>query len=289
MSQPKGSVGVALTISVIIIIAVTSVGYYQFVYCATASCTNITTTSSTTGGPTCVPPSCVTILINYGAAALTTTAYTPGVARLVIGVNNTFQVLNNDSQSGGVPHSLTAKSCATAGQPCPFDTGVISYNVTKGPFTIPTPGTYPYYCVVHPSTMIGTIVVVAGSGVAPPSSSTTTSSSGSASTSHSATGTAKGVSVSIPNGANSPSNPPGYAPATVTVVVGVNNTITWTNNDVAAHTVTSATIPTGATSFNSQIMAAGSTFSVTLTVPGTYQYVCSLHNWMKGTVIVKSG
>jgi hypothetical protein len=62
-------------------------------------------------------------------------------ARLVIGVNNTFQVLNNDSQSGGVPHSLTAKSCATAGQPCPFDTGVIGYNVTKGPFTITTPGT----------------------------------------------------------------------------------------------------------------------------------------------------
>jgi plastocyanin len=293
MSQPKGSVGVAVTISVLIIIAVTSVGYYQFVYCASSSCVTSAETSSASGGQTCSPPSCVTIVINPGAAALTTTAYTPDEARLVIGVNNTFQVLNNDSQSGGVVHSLTADSCAKSGQPCPFDTGIISYNETKGPFTITTPGTYPYYCIVHPTTMIGTIVVVAGpagGGGAPSSTTTATSSSASASTSsHSTTGTAKGVSVSIPNGANSPSNPPGYVPDTITVVIGVNETVTWTNNDVAAHTVTSSTIPSGATSFNSQIMAAGSTFSVTFTVPGTYQYVCSLHSWMKGTVIVKSG
>src|ERR1700676_3761479 len=109
MSQPKGSVGVALAIIVIIIIAVTSVGYYQFVYCASSSCSTSTQSSSSSGAPTCTPPSCVTIAINFGAAALTTTAYTPDTARLVIGVNNTFQVLNNDSQSGGVPHTLTAK------------------------------------------------------------------------------------------------------------------------------------------------------------------------------------
>ena len=289
MSQPKGSVGVALTVSALIIIAVSSVGYYQFVYCASSSCTNNTTTTTASGGPTCAPPACITIVINPGAATLTNTAYSPDVARLVIGVNNTFQVLNNDSQSGGVPHSLTSRN-STGGTPV-FDTGVINYNVTKGMFTVTTPGTYPYYCVVHPSTMIGTIVVVAGSGTSggAHTSTSTTSSAGGATTSHSTTGAANGVSVSIPNGANSPSNPPGFAPDTITVVMGVNNTVTWTNNDVAAHTVTSATIPTGATSFNSQIMPAGSTFSVTFTVPGTYQYVCSLHNWMKGTVIVKSG
>ena len=67
--------------------------------------------------------------MNFGAATLTTTAYTPDVARLVIGVNNTFQFINNDSQGGGVFHSATAKTCP---QTCPFDTGVVGFNVTKG-------------------------------------------------------------------------------------------------------------------------------------------------------------
>ncbi len=158
MSAPKGSAAVALTMAAIIVIAVTSVGYYQFVYCTSSSCSTATSTS-TTAAQACVPPKCVTILINFGAATLTTTAYSPDVAKLVIGVNNTFQFLNNDSQGGGIVHSATAKTCP---QNCPFDTGVIGFNVTGGPFTITTPGTYPYYCVVHPTTMVGTIIVVAG-------------------------------------------------------------------------------------------------------------------------------
>jgi plastocyanin len=49
------------------------------------------------------------------------------------------------------------------------------------------------------------------------------------------------------------------------------------------------TVPGGAATFNSGIMSAGGTWSMTFTVPGTYQYDCSLHLWMKGTIIVKSG
>src|SRR5438477_8135683 len=139
MSQPKGSVGVALTVCVLIIISVTSVGYYQYVYCASNSCT--TSASTTAGGPACALPKCVTILINVGAAGLTTTAFTPDVAKLVVGVNNTFQFFNNDSLGGGVPHTATVKTCP---QNCAFDTGIMAYNVTKGPYTISTPGTYPY-------------------------------------------------------------------------------------------------------------------------------------------------
>jgi len=36
-------------------------------------------------------------------------------------------------------------------------------------------------------------------------------------------------------------------------------------------------------------MAPHDTYSQTFTVPGTYEYVCTLHNWMRGTVTVKSG
>jgi plastocyanin len=80
-----------------------------------------------------------------------------------------------------------------------------------------------------------------------------------------------------------------FLPATITVVAGVNNTIVWTNQDPIPHTVTSTAVPTGASSFDSSTMNQGQTFKLTLTVPGTYQYYCSIHpNWMKATIIVKT-
>jgi len=273
-----------LGIAVIIVIAVTSLGYYQFVYCTSSSCSTSTSTSAAAAAK-CTPPSCVTILINSGAAGLTTTAFTPDVAKLVIGVNNTFQFFNNDSQSGGVTHTATATSCP---QSCPFDTGAFAYNATSAMYTITTAGTYPYFCQIHPVTMVGKIVVVAGAGGSGASSSTSSSSVGTISSTSSAIPTTR-FAVSILNGASADQSAPGFGPDTVTVVVGVNNTIVWTNNDVAAHTVTSTTIPSGAKAFNSALMAPNAVYWQTLTVPGTYHYICSLHGWMKGTIIVKSG
>lgn len=101
------------------------------------------------------------------------------------------------------------------------------------------------------------------------------------------------ANVSIPSGASSP--PPGwtsgqttygYSPDSITVVIGINNTLFWTNNDASVHTVTSATIPAGAQAFDSGNMNQGDTFQVTLTVPGTYLYRCTIHPWMWGTVVV---
>jgi plastocyanin len=257
------------------------VGYYQFVYCASNACS--TSTSSSSGGPVCAPPKCITILVNVGAASLTTTAFTPDVAKLVIGVNNTFQFLNNDSLAGGVPHTATAKTCP---QNCPFDTGIMAYNVTKGPYTITTPGTYPYFCSLHSTTMVGTIVVVAGSGAVGGASSSTTSSTASSSSSAKP---ANALPISIVKGSGKPGSTQWFSPQNATVVIGVNNTLIWTNDDTSAHTVTSVSVPAGAATFNSAILAAGVDYTLTLTVPGTYQYYCSLHSWMVGTIIVKSG
>ena len=81
-----------------------------------------------------------------------------------------------------------------------------------------------------------------------------------------------------------------FTPANITVVIGVNNTITWTNDDTIQHTVTSTLVPTGASTFDSGIMNSGQTFTVTLTVAGTYDYHCTLHPaWMKGTITVLAG
>jgi len=101
------------------------------------------------------------------------------------------------------------------------------------------------------------------------------------------------VNVTIPSGASSP--PSGFAtgqkttygftPDVVTVVIGVNNTIYWTNNDASIHTATSDTSGV----FDTGNIAQGSSAQVTLTTPGTYTYHCTYHAWMQGTIIVKAG
>jgi plastocyanin len=75
-----------------------------------------------------------------------------------------------------------------------------------------------------------------------------------------------------------------YSPVEVTVVIGVNNTVTWVNDDNAAHTVTSRD-----GSFGSGNIGAGGVYTYTFTTPGTYRYYCAYHSWMVGTVVVESG
>jgi plastocyanin len=82
----------------------------------------------------------------------------------------------------------------------------------------------------------------------------------------------------------------GYSPDTAVVIIGQNNTVVWTNNDAADHTVTSSTVPAGAQTFDSGLISpSGGTFQVTFTVPGTYIYHCTLHTWMWGKIIVLAG
>ena len=75
----------------------------------------------------------------------------------------------------------------------------------------------------------------------------------------------------------------GYDPDNITVVIGVNNTVVWTNNDNIPHTVTASD-----GSFDSGNMNPGATFTYTFTKPGSYQYICTIHPWMHGYVTVIS-
>lgn len=80
-----------------------------------------------------------------------------------------------------------------------------------------------------------------------------------------------------------------FQPSGITVVVGVNNTIVWNDLDAEQHTVTSLSVPAGAAKFDSGILNQGQTFTVTLTVPGTYRFYCTIHpTWMRGTIVVKA-
>jgi plastocyanin len=62
--------------------------------------------------------------------------------------------------------------------------------------------------------------------------------------------------------------------------------VTWKNNDPVPHTVTSTSVPSGANSFDSGNMNGNATYTVTFTVDGTYQYKCTYHPWMHGTINV---
>ena len=70
-----------------------------------------------------------------------------------------------------------------------------------------------------------------------------------------------------------------FAPAMVTVPVGT--TITWTNDDQDAHTVSA----TGG-AFKSAALNNGDTFRFTFSKPGRYDYLCSIHPFMTATVVV---
>jgi len=76
-----------------------------------------------------------------------------------------------------------------------------------------------------------------------------------------------------------------YIPYHVTVSVG--EEITWSNDDSAAHTVTSGTPSDGPDgNFDSSLFMAGGTFSVTLDETGEYPYFCMVHPWMIGNITV---
>ncbi len=75
-----------------------------------------------------------------------------------------------------------------------------------------------------------------------------------------------------------------FQPQQIEVVVGT--TVTWTNQDSVAHTVTAGPRDNPSGLFDSGNVEAGGTFSFTFTEPGTYQYFCSPHPGMDGTVIV---
>ena len=96
--------------------------------------------------------------------------------------------------------------------------------------------------------------------------------------------------VVIPSGSGTDQSSPGYSPSTITVVIGVNDTVIWLNNDTAPHTVTPSTVPpSGNWSVGSGNLNHGQSYHFTFTVPGEYNYACAYHPWMHGTVIVKEG
>ena len=73
-----------------------------------------------------------------------------------------------------------------------------------------------------------------------------------------------------------------FSPAVVQARVG--ETVVWVNDDAPPHNVTYVSGP----SFTSSptVMKTGAKFSVKLGQAGRIRYYCTLHPWMKATIVV---
>jgi len=253
-APPKLTLGVVGVVAIIIPILL---GYFLVSGMATSTCyEGLCGTTSTTTSASSVPSASVAVSIPSGAGGGPSAApgYAPDAIKVVMGTNNTVTWTNNDSAH----HTVTSVSGNGS-----ISSGDMASGATFN-YTFTAPGTYKYICNYH-SWMSGTVVVVAGTGAPAPTV----------------------TQISIPSGAGGgPSGAPGYSPDSITLVIGVNNSVVWTNNDSAHHTVTSVS---GNGSISSGDLAPAATFNFTFTAPGTYKYICNYHSWMSGTVVVKAG
>ena len=192
------------------------------------------------------------VIMPVGVGSNTALDFSPSKIVVVIGVNNTVTFTNKDS----VTHTVTATDNS-------FNSGDIKPG-QSWTYTFSTPGTFAYYCIYH-NWMKGTVVVE--------SSSASTSSTTQASTNSTA------FIVTIPTGTGSNTSLD-YFPSTMTLVAGVNNTVTFVNNDNAKHTVTADD-----GSFNSGDIPPGGNWTYTFPV-GTFSFHCIYHDWMHGNITV---
>jgi plastocyanin len=127
--------------------------------------------------------------------------------------------------------------------------------------------------------MVAALAVVASAGLLTScsssggSSSPGGSSSSSTSSSSSAGGTASGsTTVQVKNFS--------FEPDTLTVAKGT--TVTWKFDDSAKHNVTDSK-----NTFKSKDLASGGSYSYKFNTAGTYNYICTIHQYMKASITVK--
>lgn len=204
--------------------------------------------------PEKAPPvvNAIPVEILAGAATPDNPDYNPDV--LTVSKGDVVEWINNDNVVHTVTNSVDSgatfdSSLISAGSKYQLDTENIAA------------GEYPYFCTVHPF-MTATLVVKEPTAPV----------------------TAK---VSIPQGAMTQSEGQlYYDPQEITVSVGT--IVVWTNDDEAAHTVTSGNLNSGPSgAFDSGIFAAGNTFEHKFDSTGTTEYYCQVHPWMIGKVTVQ--
>lgn len=72
-----------------------------------------------------------------------------------------------------------------------------------------------------------------------------------------------------------------FTPPMLTVKPGT--AVTWTNDDTAVHSIKDTSPLATPVSHD---LAKGATFSITYDRPGSYSYICGIHQYMTGSVTV---
>ncbi len=104
--------------------------------------------------------------------------------------------------------------------------------------------------------------------------------------------------VAIVEGASLESSATGYEPQVIKVMIGVNNTVRWTNHDSVTHSVISDNgykdpvtgepfdVRTRSAEKGGPFIMPGETYEFTFREPGEFAYHGEPHPWMRGSVIV---
>ena len=240
-----------------------------------------------------IAPQTITVEIPEGSGApgcdTTNSCYLPN--SLSIRVSDTVSWNNIDTAA----HTVTSGTIE-GGPDGVFDSSLFMSGNTFE-FTFENAGTYPYFCMVHPwmtgeiiVTEINDMEVVSEPMPVPDVEPTVEIIIEPEPTTQPLPETSPmTVNVSIPQGSAAPGceeTNSCYVPYEVKIATG--GTVTWSNDDSAAHTVTAGHMPEGPSGvFDSSLFMAGNTFSHTFEKSGEYPYFCMVHPWMTGTVIVE--
>ncbi len=172
------------------------------------------------------------------------------------------------ANNGSVLHTVTAGDGS-------FDSGFVEPGETYAR-QFPTPGTFGYVCVIHPG-MNGTVLVTDSAGSAPPEEAIPADTIAPDATD---AGTAA-------DGASADSFridvvDLDYEPRDLTIPVGTE--VLWVNTGLAPHTVTAED-----GGIDSGIFMPGESFSHLFDEEGVFDYYCTLHPGMEGSVTITQG
>ena len=208
---------------------------------------------------------------------------------ITITVGDTVQWNNVDTAA----HTVTSGSIQD-GATGLFDSSLFMSGETFE-FTFDEAGTYDYFCMVHPW-MTGIVVVTDGTEmvvieepVEEPTVMEPEPLPEPTPEPEPQSDLPMSLTISAPEGSGVPGceeTNECYLPADATVAVGA--TVTWSNDDTAAHTVTSGNVNAGPTGvFDSGLFMSGTTFEFTFNEAGTFDYFCMVHPWMTGIIHVE--
>lgn len=104
------------------------------------------------------------------------------------------------------------------------------------------------------------------------------------------------VDIKIAPGSSIQSNGKFFEPKKLRATIGIDNRVTWTNDDTVPHTVTSDNDYVDKINGRFDSLARqdvdggfvmpGKSFTFTFTKTGTYNYHCTPHPWMQGQIEV---